>query len=166
MTIRPILDGILVRMEPPAEMTAGGLYIPDTARADVGTWRAQREAKIGVVLAVGVGAEVVAPDGTVTRQPPGRRRKRRTAWQRDKRKQGLPKPEEIALMWDSGSEGALIPMDVKVGDRVLFDNAADLRPVDPDDPLLRMGAAFQVAEVLDTAESRGGVEYEMGGRTW
>lgn len=150
MVIRPILDGILVRMEPPAEMTAGGLHIPDVARADVGTWRAQRQAKIGVVLAVG----------------PGRRRPRRTGWERDRRKQGLLKPEEVARKFDLAAErGALMPIGVSVGDRVLFDNAADLRPVDEADPLIRMGAAYQVAAVLDTAESRGGVEYEMGGRT-
>jgi len=134
--IRPILDGVLVRLDPPAEMTPGGLHIPEEARADPGTWRAKRQAKIGTVLAVG----------------PGRRRLVRTAWERDRRKTGPLKPEEAARKWDLASAGALVPMTVRVGDRVLFDPLADLREVDPADPLVRCGAEYQVAAVLTEGE--------------
>lgn len=128
---RPIMDGVVVRLEPSAERV-GSVIIPDNARADAGTYRAQREAKIGVVVAIG----------------DGRRRKRRTDWERDARKTGPLKPDEIRLMWDGASEGSAVPMDIAVGDRVLFDPRAELREVDPGDPLLRCGAAFQVAAVL------------------
>ena len=130
--VRPIRDGVLVRMDPPRALTAGGLHIPEDARADAGSWRAQREPKIGTVLAVG----------------PGRGRMVRTGWERDPRKLGPLKPEEVALKYDLASEGACMPMGVQVGDRVLFDPMAELRPVDGDDPLLRMGACFQVCGVL------------------
>lgn len=125
--IRPILDGVIVRMDPPETETAGGLIIPATALADVGTLRAKRQAKIGTVLAVG----------------PGRHRRKRTAWEREASKRGPLKPDETARMWDAGSAGAPLPMEVKPGDRVLFDPLAELREVDPDDPLVRAGAAYQ-----------------------
>jgi co-chaperonin GroES (HSP10) len=141
VTVRPLQDGILVRMDPPREMTAGGLHIPEQARADAGTWRAQREAKVGTVLAVG----------------PGRHKARRTGWERDKRKRGVLSTEEREAKYDRGSAGVLVPMDVKVGDRVLFEPSAELQAVDPSDPLLRMGAQFQVAAVLDVSDDE-----EMG----
>lgn len=144
--IRPILDGIIVRMEPPRERV-GSIVIPETARAEQGTWRAQREAKIGTVLAVGT---------------EGRRRPRRTTWERDRRKTGPLKPDELARQYDAGSEGERLHTGVAVGDRVLFDNAAELRPADPADPLVWQGAAYQVAAVLDRADSVSGVEFDYG----
>ena len=130
--VRPVLDGIIVRMDPPRDRV-GSVIIPETARSDQGTHRAQREPKIGTVLAIG----------------PGRRRRNRTSWERDAKKTGPLRSDEILRMWDAGSEGSAIPMDINVGDRVLFDPAAELREVDPSDPLLRCGAAFQVAGVIE-----------------
>src|SRR6185369_5123497 len=108
---------------------------PDIARADQGTWRAQREAKIGTVLRVG----------------PGRYRTKRTAWERDPKKMGPLKPAELERKYDRLSIGALVPMELEPGDRVLFEPTADLRPTG-DDPLLRMGVQYQAAAVLTTCE--------------
>lgn len=44
--------------------------------------------------------------------------------------------------------GGLVPMEVQVGDRVLFDPLAELRPVVIGDETLYCGAQFQMAGVL------------------
>ena len=119
--IRPILDGVLVLMDPPRTETSGGIIIPENARAEAGSWRAQREPKIGTVLAVG----------------PGRWRRKTSH-----RENGRIVPDAAAI-------SHFIPMTLKAGDRVLFDPLAELREVDPEQPLLRMGAEYQVAAVLE-----------------
>jgi co-chaperonin GroES (HSP10) len=53
--MRLLHDMMLLRMEAPPERSAGGIVIPDDARADAGSLRAQREPKIGRVLNVGPG---------------------------------------------------------------------------------------------------------------
>ncbi|MGH0052645.1 MAG: co-chaperone GroES [Sphaerochaetaceae bacterium] len=50
MTIKPLADRVLVKMEELQEKTASGLYIPQTA---------QEKTQIGVVVAVGEGTEDV-----------------------------------------------------------------------------------------------------------
>jgi len=65
--LTPLRDRIIVKREPEQETTAGGIYIPDTAR---------EKSTVGVVIAVG--------KGKLT------------------------------------DDGKVIPLDVKVGDRVLF----------------------------------------------
>jgi chaperonin GroES len=56
MEIRPFDDRVLVKLlEQQEEKTAGGLYIPDTAR--------ERKAQMGKVVAVGTGK--VTPEGKV-----------------------------------------------------------------------------------------------------
>lgn len=71
MKIKPLRDKVLIKVEEEEEKTAGGIYLPDTAKE-----KPQR----GVVVAVG--------DGKMT------------------------------------DEGKLIPISVKVGDRVIFSKYA------------------------------------------
>jgi chaperonin GroES len=65
--LTPLRDRVIIKREPEQEMTAGGIYIPDTAR---------EKSTVGLVIAAG--------KGKVT------------------------------------EEGKIVPLDVKVGDRVLF----------------------------------------------
>jgi len=53
--MRLLHDYMLLRKEPSAEKTSGGIIIPADARAEAGSLRAQREPKIGRVLSVGNG---------------------------------------------------------------------------------------------------------------
>lgn len=71
MKVKPLRDKVLIKVEEEEEKTAGGIYLPDTAKE-----KPQR----GVVVAVG--------DGKVT------------------------------------DEGKVIPISVKVGDRVIFSKYA------------------------------------------
>ncbi|MFA4028599.1 MAG: hypothetical protein GDYSWBUE_000615 [Candidatus Fervidibacterota bacterium] len=71
MKIKPLRDKVLIKVEEEEEKTAGGIYLPDTAKE-----KPQR----GIVVAVG--------DGKVT------------------------------------DEGKVIPISVKVGDRVIFSKYA------------------------------------------
>lgn len=71
MKIKPLRDKVLIKVEEEEEKTAGGIYLPDTAKE-----KPQR----GIVVAVG--------DGRMT------------------------------------DEGKLIPISVKVGDRVIFSKYA------------------------------------------
>ncbi|MCS7254125.1 MAG: co-chaperone GroES [Armatimonadota bacterium] len=71
MKIKPLRDKVLIKVEEEEEKTAGGIYLPDTAKE-----RPQR----GIVVAVG--------DGKVT------------------------------------DEGKVIPINVKVGDKVIFSKYA------------------------------------------
>ena len=50
MTIKPLADRVLVKIEEVQEKTASGLYIPQTA---------QEKTQIGVVVAVGEGTDKV-----------------------------------------------------------------------------------------------------------
>lgn len=50
MTIKPLADRVLVKVEASEQKTAGGIYIPDTA---------QEKTQIGTVVAVGQGTEKV-----------------------------------------------------------------------------------------------------------
>src|SRR5262245_18241653 len=53
--LTPLHDRVVVRREPEQQMTAGGIYIPDTAR---------EKPQVGVVVAVGKGHK--DKDGSVT----------------------------------------------------------------------------------------------------
>lgn len=121
--IRPILDGLIVRMDaPPDRTTSGLLHIPETARADTGTLRAQQAAKVGTVVAVG----------------PGRHYRAREL------RRGSSNVNDGAL-YDACAVRAFVPTSVRPGDRVLFDPLAELRPLPGG---LWHGAEFQVAAVL------------------
>ncbi len=115
--IRPILDGVIVRMEPKPKML-GLIHVPDNVHVT--------SAKIGRVVAVG----------------PGRRYRKREA------RKGSSNKNDGAV-YDCGSEAALVPCTVKVGDRVLFDPFAELREIDPADPLLVQGCEFQICGVIE-----------------
>lgn len=128
--IRPILDGLLVRMEAKPKQV-GLIHVPDNVHV--------QSAKVGTVLAVG----------------PGRSFRRRLS---------VPFNDHNGrkVERDNGSAGGLVPMTVKVGDRVLFDPLAELRPVVVDGETLHVGAEFQCAAVLYSAQSEGGTDYDMG----
>lgn len=121
MSLRPILDGVLVRLEAPPERI-GSIHVPETSR-DVLKGRSLGMMKIGVVLAVGPGRYTRKLD----------------------RK---PDAQNTPRTYDHGSEGAHVPMTVRVGDRVLFDPLAELRPVMVDGEALHCGAEFQIAGIL------------------
>lgn len=50
-TLKPLRDGVLVRLQKPEERSAGGIIIPDVAQV-----AERKPAQIGMVLAVGPGA--------------------------------------------------------------------------------------------------------------
>ena len=54
MTVKPLGDRILVKMEKEEEKTSSGLYIPETA---------QEKTQIGVVVAVGDDEEIKVKNG-------------------------------------------------------------------------------------------------------
>jgi co-chaperonin GroES (HSP10) len=119
---RPILDGIIVRMDPPATKY-GSIHIPDDARAETGTIRGRREAKIGTVLAVGPGRWLHA-------HVEGKRNGHK--WERGAR--------------DLGSPRHFVETTVRVGDRVLFDPVAQLHEL-PDGTW--RGCEFQVCGIIE-----------------
>jgi chaperonin GroES len=122
MKFRPLHDRVVVRRIDAEEKTSGGIIIPDTAK---------EKPMEGEIIAVGPGArneqgQLVAPDVKA-----GDRVLVRRIEQEEKTQGGIiipdtakEKPMEGEVIAAGpgarGDDGKLNPLDVKVGDRVLF----------------------------------------------
>lgn len=132
--VRPFGDRILVRPDPKLETSDGGIYVPETVRADNPNYYTMT----GVVVALGDG---IRDDVYECKNQQCRQQWRRTANERC--------PVCGATM-GLRSTGGRMAFDVAVGDRVVFGRFAGKQVELEVDPVEAFQAGFRLAEMGPT----------------